>query len=206
MLYLFHHAAYGGSFGYKIGTALVKEPLLTLLGPIRSNFAVIFQAASGIDIDTGTEILWTGDPADRTDTGNVGFLLVLLFAQGTANTILESVCDVSPDDIEVPLVCVDLPNPLKVICEATELVLKFTGQILSDLEAQAAFQDSLVDGAVSLNCRICLYFFINLCLQMELSFFEIFRCTGSRGGLRDWQKYLAKELCHLRCCRMPLPG
>jgi hypothetical protein len=139
--------AYGGSFGYKIGTALVKEPLLTLLGPIRSNFAVIFQAASGIDIDTGTEILWTGDPADRTDTGNVGFLLVLLFAQGTANTILESVCDVSPDDIEVPLVCVDLPNPLKVICEATELVLKFTGQILSDLEAQAAFQDSLVDGA-----------------------------------------------------------
>ena len=91
--------------------------------------------------------LWSGNEADRTDTSAAGDLEVLKYQQAGAEVIQETACEVSPDDIEIPLVCIDVPNPLKSGCEAIELILKLTGLVITTLDQQASFQDSLVDGA-----------------------------------------------------------
>lgn len=134
---------YGGSAGYTLGTAVLKNPVTILAGV---NGAVI-GAATGLDTSNGDEVFWTGVDADRTDTGNIGFLLVLAWTQATAEIVNEELCEVAPDDIEVPLVCVDVPNPFKIACEVVEAILKVTGLVISTLVEQAEFQDSVVDGA-----------------------------------------------------------
>jgi hypothetical protein len=122
--------AYGGSTGYALGTAL--------LGLSSS----VIEA-----LDADFTILWSGNAEDRTDTDTTGILEILGWAQKSAEVVVGAVCDTIPDDIEIPLVCVDLPMPPLIACRIVQLILKLVGLVIFTLKDQAAFQDSLVDGA-----------------------------------------------------------
>lgn len=129
--------------GYMLGTNFLASPFNAL--GFTGSIAVAVAEGKGLDLN---EVLWTSDPADRTSTGNVGFLLIILWFQSTAEIIAEEFCELTTeDDIEVPIVCLDVPNPGAIICEVFETILKVTGLIFSTLQEQADFQDALVDGA-----------------------------------------------------------
>lgn len=140
--------AYGGTVGYALGTSLLKDNVLAiaLLAP---GSAAIIAAAIATAALTDFSLFWTGNAEDRTDTGATGFLEIVKYAQASAEMVLETLCEVIPDDIEVTVIvtCIDVPNPIKAACEGVELILKLSGLVISTLSDQAAFQDSLVDGA-----------------------------------------------------------
>jgi hypothetical protein len=91
--------AYGGNTGYDLGTALIKRPTSLLVAAI--SFTPTGLAAAALAVLADQDIFWTGNAEDRTDTGNVGFLLILVFTQATAEAIAETACELIPDDVEV---------------------------------------------------------------------------------------------------------
>jgi hypothetical protein len=72
------------------------------------------------------DIYWNGCARDRTDAGPVGSLLIATTTAAIAVLAADTICDAIEDDIEVPVVCQDLPNPFKVGCEIAKAVLKGT--------------------------------------------------------------------------------
>jgi hypothetical protein len=114
--------AYGGSTGYDLGTAVLK----------------------GTDFVTG---LWNGKDTTRTNGDPTGTLEILGWAQRSAELVADGVCDALADDFEIPIVCFDLPMPFQIVCRVILAIVQSVGLVINTLKDQAAFQDSLVDGA-----------------------------------------------------------
>jgi hypothetical protein len=142
-----HRAAYGGDVGYDLGTFIINDKVMDALLPGGAAITAIIDLVTqdAIDLDSG---LWSGLPEDRTSTSNVGFLLIIIWAQSIAEIVSETISDAIPDDIEIPLICQDLPNPLKITAEwGPEFAIKLAGFALDQIKRAADFQDGLVDGA-----------------------------------------------------------
>jgi hypothetical protein len=122
--------AYGGSTGYALGTGILGLS------------SAVLEA-----LDANFDILWSGNEEDRTDTCTTAILEILGWAQKSAEVVAGAACATIPDDIEVPLVCVDLPFPPQPVCRTIELILKLIGLVIFTLKDQADFQDSIVNGA-----------------------------------------------------------
>jgi hypothetical protein len=78
---------------------------------------------------------WNGCERDRTDAGPVGSLLIATTAAAIAVLATDTICDAIEDDLEIPVICQDLPNPFKVGCEIAKAALKI---ILLGLETATA--------------------------------------------------------------------
>lgn len=83
--------SYGGNSSYILGTDMLKYDA-ALLNGVNSG---VIAAAAGLDVNDANVLFWTGNDSDRTDTGNIGFLLVLAWTQATAEIVQEELCEVA---------------------------------------------------------------------------------------------------------------
>jgi hypothetical protein len=132
---------------YELGTLIINDKAWDKILPGGAAMTALIDAATNGKL-TLSEGLWSGEKKDRTSTNNGGFLLVISAAQKIAEIIAEGISSAIPDDIEIPVVCIDLPSPLKIVAAwGPELVIKLIGFVLEQIQKAVDFQDGLVDGA-----------------------------------------------------------
>ena len=107
-------------------------------------FTLLINLQSGIP--NPVPDIWSKCNRDRTNAGPAGLVLIGVIASAFPPIIAESICEIS-DDIEVPVVCVDLPNPGTIACAIGKGVLEAIKLAFETLYEQIQYQDGLVDGA-----------------------------------------------------------